>query len=117
MNSSDYSDASSEYSDNYSNYSEDFSDIPDNCDNCSVLCAQPYDTRYGFLCKGCVSKCNECDLYVLKGHDYCHYCEYNRQAFKKHVLMLKRKLLYGTKNNLTKKLPVELVNQIMSFLM
>jgi recombinational DNA repair protein (RecF pathway) len=80
------------------------------CDNCH-LPFQPdmYYTYTGILCKNCVSSCIDCNTGILYTRDYCHDCEQRR-------LLLRKKLLYRTTNNITKILPVELVNEIMNFL-
>ena len=118
--SSEYSDASSEYSysdsTNSDDYKVDFSAIfPDEpCDHCNGPCPetsyQPYETRDGYLCGRCVSVCSDCQSWVLKTRHQCHDCEYSRLA-------LRIKFIQRTPNNITKKLPAELVNQIISLLM
>ena len=62
-----------------------------------------YYTYIGILCKNCVSSCIDCNTGILYTRDYC----------EQRRLLLRKKLLYRTT---TKILPVELVNEIMNFL-
>jgi hypothetical protein len=63
-----------------------------------------YITDDGIFCDKCVHQCMTCDYYIKINYDNCNNCE-------------KKILIKNTINDITRTLPVEIVFQIINFIL
>ena len=92
------------------------------CDECSIVLyaefidcdetihgrtfSQLYSTTDGTFCNLCVGICDQCKYYNNGKYHHCLECQKN---------MYNGKLIKTTYNNITKELPVELVDEILFY--
>lgn len=69
---------------------------------------QLYIIESHMYCLDCLKKCKTCVLYILKSRD-ANYCKCCYRIVKRHIIM-------NNSNDITKKLPPELVNMIVSYI-
>jgi hypothetical protein len=69
---------------------------------------QLYIIESHMYCLDCLQQCKTCVVYILKSHDidYCKHCD----------KIVKKRFIKNTCNDITNKLPPELVNMIVSFI-
>lgn len=64
-----------------------------------------YNTADGIICKQCVGICSLCNYYKNGNYKYCSDCYIN---------VRNTKMINNTYNDITEKLPQELINEIIS---
>ena len=76
------------------------------CENCKKCVRQLYIIEKHMYCLDCLQQCEKCLVYILKSHNnkYCNQCE----------MITKVNLVRNTNNDITYKLPIELVDMIIS---
>lgn len=69
---------------------------------------QLYIIESHMYCLDCLKRCRTCVVYILKSHDvdYCKHCD----------RIVKRRLIRNSYSDITKKLPPEIVDMIVSFI-
>jgi len=65
--------------------------------------SKAYLTDDGILCGNCVCNCVECNVYINSNYEHCESCDL-------------KKFIKTTNNTITKKLPLELVLEILKYI-